>query len=189
MGFRETVGIALFAVALAITASFTFVGQGRSHEGPPPTVSLGLPVPSPTPTTVPAPTPVPPKSLETRDRSWLVTFWSNSVDGTRLKESEGFVEGLDLAFDGAPFPDMHDDAWSLTAETTLTLEPGEYTFDIEHDGTVAVSVNGEQVAAGPGTPGLRTLNVTFVHTGGVITILIEASDTGGRFELRVLSGR
>lgn len=184
MGMRETVGVALFAVALAMTASLTFVGQGRSHEGPPPTISLGMPVPTDTPTTAPTPTPVPPTALDLRNVSWLVTYWSDSVDGSRRQESQGFVQGLDLAFDGAPFPDMHDDAWSMTAETTLTLEPGEYAFALEHDGTVAVWVNGEQVAAGPGTPGLRALEASFVSEGGAVTIVIEARDTGGRFELR-----
>ncbi|GAB4328022.1 MAG: hypothetical protein Kow0010_11820 [Dehalococcoidia bacterium] len=185
MGFRETVGVALFAAALAITASLTFVGQGRSHEGPPPTISLGVPVPTATATEVPTPTPVPPAALDLSGVSWLVTFWSDGVDGSRRQESQGFVEGLDFAFDGAPFPDMRDDAWGLTAETTLTLDPGEYAFELEHDGTAAVSVNGEQVAAGPGAPGLRTLAVRFAHGGGAATILVEATDTGGRFELRV----
>lgn len=181
---RETVGIALFAAALAITVSLTFVDQGRSHEGPPPTVSLGIPVPTASPTLAPTPTPVPPRQVDLRDVSWRVTFWSDATDGDRRKESEGFAEGLDFAFDGAPFPDMRDDAWSLTAAATITLEPGDFAFELEHDGTVAVWVDGEQVAAGPGTPGLRTLTVAFASQGNPVSIMVEAKDTGGRFELR-----
>ncbi len=182
----EVGALLLLLVALAITASF-FFDPAQSSSGEPRGVSLGLrpdagdadaPVASPAagpPQHLPRSVPVPER--------WLITYFVEGVT-EGVVAHQGTVEALDLEFAGAPFGDLTDDSWWLSAETGFELAAGRYVFVLEHDGLLEVYVDDRLVASQADSAGPVGLEVGFAHAGGFVSLRIAARDGGGPFLLR-----
>jgi hypothetical protein len=185
MGTRETVGIALFAVALAITLSLTFNNDGLADGGSPRPISTGLEPPTYTPPPAATPTQAPVLALGEPADVWFVSFFRHGADGEPQLEIRVTEETIALDFANAPFPDMQDDNWSVEATAPFERPPGRYEFSLETTGAVTVRANGRVVFARDGIDGPETFVVTFDHLGGRLDIEVAASDTGGAFRLAV----
>ena len=101
--------LVLFLIGLAITGSFFFDAADSSSKEPR-GVSLGLP---------PAGSPLPPTRLPPPAR-WFVTYFIDR-EGEPSPSHQGILEGLELAYEAAPFGDLPDDAWHLSVEIGIDL--------------------------------------------------------------------
>ena len=181
----EVGALLLLLVALAITASF-FFDPARSSFGEPRGASLGLPADT---DDTDAPVPFPPGerpqlhpwSVPAPER-WLITYFPEGQ--AEVLAHQGSVEALDLEFANAPFGDLTDDSWWLTAQTGFELAPGRYVFVVEHDGVLEVYVDNRLAGSHSDPAGTIALEVSFTHRGGFVGLRIAARDGGGPFVLR-----
>lgn len=178
---REWAGIA--ALLLAILISATFLDAGAGDVPPPRTPVLGTPIvrPSPSPYVAPTPTPEPPRPLPAPEGAWLVEYFS--LPG-KMREAANALETLDLAFEAAPFGDLHDDAWMLAASHDFELAPGNWEFAIQYDGALRIFVDDAEVLSANDPSKPTTITVTFTHTGGPAHLRIEIEDETGPLALR-----
>ena len=147
----EVGALLLLLVALAITASF-FFDPAESSSGEPRGPSLGLPAdaddadapaafppaerPQLHPWSVPAPA------------RWLITYFAEG-QAEGVPAHQGSVEALDLEFANAPFGDLTDDSWWLTAQTGFELAAGAMCSSLS---TMACSRSMSTTASSPPTP-------------------------------------
>jgi hypothetical protein len=170
----------MLLVAAFIAA--TFLDAGAHDSIAPRTPVIGVPVDTPTTEPTATATLPPPSEIEIPDGSWLVEYYEG--DNTEASVAT-FVQSLDLEYPYAPFGDFHDNEWHLEARADLTLEAGQQTFTVVHDGAIRVLVNGEQVAADADpADGERSLVVLFPFDGGKATIRIVAVDESGPLIVR-----
>jgi hypothetical protein len=183
IGVREVV--ALLALVVVGAIFWQFLDPAASEVGRPPhasatpTVSRGLPPPPPTTTPAATPTPLPPPMELRRPARFRLEFFDDRPTSGHVKVADGAVDGLALAYAGAPFPDLVDDRWSLVASAQMELpSAGRYRFVLAYRGEVTVRVDGEEVAAGGPTEAGR-LEVVFEHGAGPALLEIELRDRGG----------
>jgi hypothetical protein len=182
---REFVGLALLGFAVVIALPIVF-GSDTSAPGPAATPTPVFDTPTPAGPIEPTPTPIPDRGQLPKPRSWVMVFAKELAGGARQEETPSTIETLDLRFEGAPFGDYRDGAWSLTALTSVDgLEPGRYTFTLDYDCEIRVNVNGEELAKAPDPPGVRQLKLSFVTLDGRAGISIEAKDGPGPLILRM----
>jgi hypothetical protein len=178
---RDTVGLAILAIGLAIGVTFLNPGSGEGAKDEP--LHYGTTVPDVTPTVSPTPVP-PPSPLAPPPDGWLLHYY-NGAPAPENEDSTRVVPTLDLRFPNAPYPDMHDNNWSLVAEATYGLAPGRYVLKLEHQGDVRVTVDGGEFASQADTGAPQSLTVPINHLTSPISIRIEARDRAGVFSLRV----
>jgi len=182
---RDAVGLGALALAVALVAPFIRPEGGKTERAPFAHLPTDLTPVSFTPAPVlptATPTSLPPAEPGRPANGWFLRYFRGAPGGT--EDSQRFVSGLDLAYDNAPFNDMRDDAWSLTAAAAWDLPPGRYTFRFEHDGALRVLAGGIEVGAQQDASIARVLEVTLVHDGGQLALKLEARDTAGKFLLR-----
>lgn len=186
LGTREVVALGALIVVAIVAVSVTFL---RDEDEKQDEAALqvqadrtaGITPGAATPT--PSPTPEPPIDAN-QPNGWQVTF--NIVTGSGNAISDGFtsVEKLDLSYPGAPFLDMKDDAWGITALAQLQSDRGgDWQFQLEYQGSVKVYINDALVAEGQ-SGSLATLDVKGPNTGASGVVKIDARDTGGPFVLK-----
>ena len=183
---RDAVGLGALVVTAIQVVPFVRPEGGKTQR---PSVFTTLPgeltpaafTPAPVQAT-PTLTPLPPAEPGHPKAGWLVRYFRGEPGG--IEDSQRFVPALDLAYDGAPFNDMRDDTWSLTAAGVFDLGPGRYTFRFEHDGALRVLANGVEVGNQQDASIARVLEVTMAHEGGQLALTLEGRDRGGRFLLR-----
>lgn len=182
---RDAVGLAALVLTGTLVLPFLAPEGGQTAREPFAHIPVALTQTPVTPAPIaatPTPTPLPAFDAGTPKGGWLVRYF-RGVPGT-TEDSQRFVSKLDLAYDAAPFNDMRDDAWSLTASGVFDLGPGRYTFRFEHDGALRVLANGTEVGSHLDAPVARVLEVTVTHEGGQLGLELEARDSGGKFLLR-----
>lgn len=177
---REWVGIAALAVAVGVAMSFCNPAAGQDTTQRP--IELGEPVLEATPE--PTPTAIPTIDLPAPSE-WFVRYLSSAEPGSGVEVGYYFSDTLDVAYDGAPFPDVADDNWAVTATATWpALEAGRYGFTVEHDGALGIATAaGDLLREEPDPPTARQLRIVFEHDGGPLELTLTARDRGGPLAL------
>jgi hypothetical protein len=178
---REWAGIAMLALAILISATFLDAGAGDVPPARTPVLGTPLPPTVATPYVAPTPTPQPPGELDTPEGAWLVEYFS--LPGN-VREAANAVDTLDLAFDAAPFGDLHDDSWMLVASHDIEAPAGPRQFTIDYDGEVTIYLDDAQILSANDPSQNRPLTVIFEHPGGSARLRIELRDTAGPLALR-----
>jgi hypothetical protein len=178
---REWAGIAMLALAILISATFLDAGAGDVPPARTPVLGTPLPPTVATPYVAPTPTPQPPGELDTPEGAWLVEYFSLPGE---IREAANAVDTLDLAFDAAPFGDLHDDSWKLVASHDLELPTGSWQFALEYDGAITISIDDTEVLSANNPSQPTTLTANFTHPGGRAHLRIEVEDTEGPVVLR-----
>jgi hypothetical protein len=178
LGLREWVGLAALLAGVAMAATFLDPSAGGSSR-PPTSVGPGLAAPTPTP----RPDPGPPIPLLRPDH-WVVAFHDITADGAARLDSQAVVQALEFEFEGAPFINLKDDSWKLTAEAGFTAAYGRYTVSFEHQCELKVQVDYRTVGERDQSREGDVVTFTFVHAGGNGFLKLDCRDTGGPFGLR-----
>jgi len=179
---REWIAIAALAVAVLIAMSFCNPAAGRDEVHRP--ISHGETIPShATPPGTPTPTPVPATDLAP-PVNWFLRYLTSAQPGRGVEDSFGFVETLDVVYETAPYPDLHDNDWVVTASATWELPAGRYAFTIERDCEIRIAVAGIEVRSEPDASRPDHLRIVFDHKGGKLQLAITAIDRDGPFLLR-----
>ena len=169
-------------LAIAVMVAFSFCNPASGVDRTPRSISTGEPVietPEPTPTQ----TPVPVAELP-QPEQWFFRFITSAEPDSGVEDTVGFVEALDFDYDGAPYPGLTDDNWTLTASADWDLPAGRYGFTITRDGAIAVAVSGEEIRYEPDAEGAQQMRVVFDHPGGPLEVLLTMPDRGGPTLLR-----
>ncbi len=177
MRSRDWVALAALVIALAISVRF-FLG---ATDGAPRVVVAPTPVPVTTQAAgtgnlLPSPT-----------SPWTAQFTSTANPSTNVVTT--VLPALDLNFNGAPFFGLADEAWSVDVAAGFVLNPGHYTFGLQHDGELRVYVDNREIASDtdPADGLSTTIDVGFDSKGGMSVIRIVAADKGGTFKLKFVT--
>jgi len=161
IGIREVVALVVLAGALAIGAGFCDPGATGN-----------TPEPRATATAVA-------RTAAEGLSPWNVTFLEGASLANSIIVGSGEYPELDLAFDGAPFPDMKDDRWSLSASATFNGAGGVHHFELTWSGEVTLSLNSQDQAVSPATGSGRTLLLPFEQAETPTTFTIRLTDVSG----------
>ena len=101
-------------------------------------------------------------------------------DGKEVEVASATVPTLDLDIPDAPFGDVPDGQWKVSAFARLTTTPGYYQSRIAYRGAITVTVDDLVVATATGEGQLRPAFPVQPST----KILIEVTDTDGPTRLR-----
>lgn len=128
--------------------------------------------------TAPRPTPTPSRVVVAAGLSpWELTFVERRSSGDIVDGTLTAPE-LDLEYDGAPFPDMKDDAWAVFAAATFNGPPGRYLLSVTYTGEIGVTLAGETRKVSPPV-GDATLRIPFEHGTGPTAIQLRLGDVSG----------
>lgn len=183
IGLREVVALAALVVAIGISAMFLDPSASESKAPPPSMLLLSSPPSQSAPVTTATPV-APAHQLQQPADGWYTEFFDARDGGEGSVTGQGFLEDLDLEFEGSPFPDVRDDLWYVRSTARLEVPDGRSEFTLEHRGSVSVLVDGKEAAQQAGGEDARTLTVSFEHEAGRAEISIEGRDTGGPFFLK-----
>ncbi|MDZ7727560.1 MAG: hypothetical protein U5Q44_04815 [Dehalococcoidia bacterium] len=172
LGRREW--FALVAFAFSVLVASTFLSATAHDDIAPRTPWVGEPLPSPSVAVEP--------TQEARGDADELRAMAAPSDGWRVRYLAGesgelvqdaWLRGLSLEFDGAPLPELTDDAWRLEAGASVDMPRGLYEFVLVYQGAVRVSVDGTEVASARsgGSGAAQELRVQFAHDGGEASIV------------------
>ncbi|MBI2767331.1 MAG: hypothetical protein HYX53_15655 [Chloroflexi bacterium] len=182
---RDIGGLVILAAALAVAAAFFSPGSGETARVK--DVYFGSPVATATPAPAaptPTPTRVPPVAVTEPTGGWNVRFF-RGPSSAAAEDSNRFFTTLDISYPAAPYPDMKDDNWSLTAEANVALPAGLHELRLRHKAEVQVFIDGVLIGSDGDSATPQMFAVTFDHPAGPATIRIEARDRSGAFLLQL----
>lgn len=188
IGFREIVALGVLIVAGII--GFMFLDPTASQGGTdtPPTISLGETPPTASATPADTPTPLPGAVAMPAPTRWRITYFDRFISGGYGQIADGARDGvLELEFPGPPFNDSRDDAWKVEASIPVQLEPGRWSFAVEYDCMLRVTLGSDELLAAENPESPQTAEVTFVLEGGDPELRLSCEDTGGPTLLRWLN--
>lgn len=119
--------------------------------------------------------------------SWRVTYLEGGGDSSAVAGQEE-RDSLDLSFESAPYPDLRDDHWSLSASASFEGEPGRYFLELKWEGQLDLQMNGQDVGVTAGTGTGHELRVPFEQAETATRFTVLLVDAGGvaRVSARVL---
>ncbi|MCC7363964.1 MAG: hypothetical protein IT303_06300 [Dehalococcoidia bacterium] len=183
LGLREYVAIGAAGVAI-LFALFYFAPTASSGSDPL-AIRTGVPVTAAVPTEAASPTPTPRPAAALADPGrWFIRHYSGQDPASSVVDGEAFFPSLNISYDGAPYPGLRDNGWSLTATSETEVAEGRYTFTLLLDGDVRVKVADQEPEAGADTTRPRELTVTFDHPGGKLRVEITGVDRNGPLAVR-----
>ncbi len=183
VGFRDVVGLLLFAVAVAVAATFLDPSKtnGNVEQRP---IAHGIQVIPGGDGAGGTPSPLEPSQPLPAPKEWTVLYIEPVPGGSDQVISRGTASEVDFAFSGSPLPGMPADGWRLIVEATVELpSAGRYFVVMEQQGEARVFVDGSETEYRLSPDGPRRTTVTFSHASGPATIRVEATDRGGAFAL------
>jgi len=165
LGLREITALAVLGVALVIGFVFLDPGAGGSNPAQRPT---------PLPATIEPAAGLGP---------WTLTYLDAATPAPGvIAQSTRQAATLELDFPGAPFGEVHDDAWSVSASAEFAGNPGSYRIDIRFSGSITLSIGGRDVPISPATGEGRAI-VPFEAATDPVRITIHMVDSGGPLRL------
>ncbi len=178
--------LAALVVAVVIAAFYLRPDPAGTEVAPLPT-RTATPRPTVAPTATPLPptpsptaTPVPVPLAKESAAQWTVVFYRIMPDGRQVEAASATVATLDIDIPGAPFGDVPDGQWKVSAFARLTASPGYYQARMAYRGAITVTVNDVVVATATGEGQLRPAFPIDPAT----KILIEVTDGDGPTRLR-----
>ncbi len=183
---REWVALGALVVAAVIAGFYLRPDPAGTDVEPQPTrPATPRPTSAPTarptpPPPSPTPTPVPVPLAKEAAAEWTVVFYRIMPDGREVEAASAKVATLDIDIPGAPFGDVPDGQWKVSAFARLTATPGYYQARIAYRGAITVTVNDVEVATATGEGQLRPAFPIEAAT----KILIEVRDGDGPTRLR-----
>lgn len=169
VGVREAVALVVLAGGLALGVAFCDPAESQNGGGPRATPTPAL------------------RTTAEGLSNWRVTFLEGGSDSSSVAGQEEYP-ALDLAYAAAPYPDLRDDHWSLSATAVFEGEPGRYFLEVKWAGELNISMDGKDlgVSAGPGSE--HELRVPFEQGDAATRFTVLLTDTGGtaRVSARVL---
>jgi hypothetical protein len=163
LGLREWVALAVVAGVLVIGASFYFAFD--SSNGSP------APRPAPTPQVVQPTAP------------WQLTWTAVTPGGDEAVVKQEAAPAVDFKFDRAPFPEVNDDGWRVSASTVFAGPAGAYALSISYRGEIGVSIGGADQKITPAI-GEASFDIAFdLAEGESKRLFVRLRDAAGEARL------